>query len=261
MSIERKGDLMSELFPVRTMALEVIRCTDAGRMSEFNCWFDKVRIPAYRQIPGVVSVHRYIARDFDYGEYTPGFFKVYMEAPQRMMTMFRINAKDPEEVCREIKKVNAEITHECLDSVEFRLLDFYAVRQRIQPLEKQPQTHLPDGMPNMFLMIPNMNYPKDLETLDDWWLYTHAHDLMETPGYVQCSRYHNISSDYSVGDPLAVNFYEIDSDDPVHQQIRNMIDDRTRSKEGRIWGHFENPPAHPTCLCGVFEHWDIMSAI
>lgn len=252
---------MSELFPVRTMALEVFRCTDESRMSEFNYWYDKVRIPAFRQIPGVVSVHRYIAKDYDFGEYMPDFFKVYLEEPTRMMTMFRINAADPVRVCEEIQKVNGLQPHECMKSAEFRLLDFYAVRQRIQPLEKQPPTHLPDGMPNMFLMIPNMNDPKDLEILDDWWLYTHAHDLMETPGYVQCSRYHNISPDFSLGDPLAVNFYEIDSDDPIRQQIRNMIDDRTRAKEGRIWGHIANPKPHPTCLCGVFEHWDIMSAI
>jgi len=252
---------MSELFPVRTMALAVFRCTDESRMSEFNCWYDKTCVPAYRQIPGVVSVHRYIARDLDFGEYTPDFFKAYMSLPVRMVTMFRINAEDPHAVCEAIKNADKTLTHECIDRVEFRLLDFYAVRQRIQPLEKQPPTHLPDGMPNMMLMIPNMNYPKDGEALDDWWLYTHAHDLMETPGYVQCSRYHNISSDYSVGDPLAINFYEIDSDDPVQQQIRNLIDDRRRAKEGRIWGHFENPAPHPTCLCGVFEHWDIMSAI
>lgn len=252
---------MSELFPVRTMALEVFHCTDEKRMSEFNVWYDKTCIPAYRQIPGVVSVHRYIARDFDYGEVTPGFFKAFWEKPVRMMTMFRINADDPQAVCEAIKAKDEELVHECIERLEFKLLDFYAVRRRIGTLERYPETNLPDGMPNMFLMIPNMNYPKDREALDDWWLYTHAHDLMEYPGYVECSRYHNISADYTVGDPLAINFYEIDSDDPVGLQIKNITEDGGRAKEGRIWGHFENPPAHPTNLIGIFEHWDIMSAL
>ncbi len=253
---------MSELFPMRTMALEVFRCEDVSRMSEFNFWYDKVRIPAYRQIPGVVSVHRYIARDFDYGEYTPGFFKAFMEAPVRYLTIYRINAKDPWAVCEKIKEVNEQITFDCMNSLEFGMYDFYATRQRIQPLLKQPPTHLPDGMPELMLIIPNANYVKDLETIDDWWLYTHAHDLMEIPGYVQCSRYHNITPTFTEGDPLGLNFYEIDSDDPVNwPSLDNIIGDQQRAKDGRVWGHIANPPGHPTFLLGTFEHWDIMGAI
>lgn len=253
---------MSELFPVRSMAVEVFRCEEEEKTDAFNRWYDKVRIPQLRQLPGVVSVHRYIARDWDFGEYTPDNFKVYWNKPVRFMTIYRINSAHPECVLKEIREASQSDSFEGYHPLETALYDFYAVRRRIQPLLKQPETHLPDGMPNLILLIPNQNYKRDLEMIDDWWLYTHAHDLMETPGYVECSRYHNVSPDYQEGDPSALNIYEIDSDDPIHHpEIQNMIEDRQRFREGRIPTYLKSPASRETYLCGIFEHWDIMSAI
>lgn len=252
---------MSELFPMKTMAIEMLQCTDASKMAEFNRWYDKKVIPSLRKLPGVVSIHRYIARDFDYGDMTPEFFRIYMEEPVRYMTIYRIHNEEPETVLEEIKAAREKMNPEYVKSLEWTLWDFFALRQRILPLMKQPQTQLPDGMPGMMLLIPNANQKKYLDEIDDWWLYTHANDLMKTPGYVQCSRYHNISPSYEDGDSTAVNFYEIDSDDPVTMPlIKNMKDDQIRETQGRIPHYMDHPKPNKTYMCGVFQHWDITSA-
>ena len=180
----------------------------------------------------------------------------------RYMTIYRIHSENPVEVLEQIKAVNENMELDCVKALERTLWDFFAMRQRIQPLMKQPPTHLLDGMPEMMTLIPNANYKKDLEEVDDWWLYTHAHDLMETPGYVQCSRYHNITPSFEEGDPLGINFYEIDSDDPVnYPSLKNLKDDQSRSAEGRVLNYIKNPKPNKTYLCGTFQHWDIMGAI
>ena len=257
--LERRS--MSELFPISKMAVEIICCPDRNKMSEFNVWYDKTCIPALRNIKGVVSVHRYVACDFDYGDITPDFFKVHMDRPKRFMTVYRINAQDPWSVCEEIKKVNDSLTNELINHLEFTLLDFYAVRKRVEPLLRAEKL-LSDGMPEMILMIPNMDHVRDLEAVDDWWVYTHANDLMKIPGYVQASRYHNITPTFTEGDPLAVNFYEIASDDPIHQPlIEAMTGDVKRMALGRMLQLSSHPEPHFTYMVGPFEHWDIMSAI
>ncbi len=56
---------MSELFPTRTIAVEVVSCTNDSRMWEFNYWHDKALIPALRKIRGVAGVYRYHGLDVD----------------------------------------------------------------------------------------------------------------------------------------------------------------------------------------------------
>ena len=251
---------MSELFPIRTIAIEVFRGKGVFNASQMNHWYDKVYIPKARLIQGVASVSRYISRDYDYGEYTPDFFESLRKESERYLTIYSILTNDPEEVLKEIKKLSAE-KPEYIETLDISLWDFKCMRQRTQPLLKQPQTRLADGMPEMFMLIPNINYEKDLPELDDWWLYTHAHDIMEIPGYVQASRYHNITPEREEGAPLALNIYEIDSDDPLqHPLMENIIGDIGRAKEGRMLD-VSQLASKKTYLIGAFQHWDIMSAI
>ena len=62
---------MSELFPAKLIYLEAFRGAKDTEVSHLNRWYDKVWVPAARELPGVVSVHRYI---FESGE-VPEFFK------------------------------------------------------------------------------------------------------------------------------------------------------------------------------------------
>jgi hypothetical protein len=260
---------MSELFPARTIALEVLVCTDESRMAEFNRWYDKVHIPILRQIRGIVSVHRYREMMLDFGEFTAGWVTPKGQ-PVRYLTMYRINWPNPWGLMQKIKRDDQRRAErdkmiDCMKTIEVTVWDFYAVRKRIQPLIR-PETHLPDGMPEAFLLVSQLPPPQGRREQDDWWLFTHSHDLMEIPGYVQCSRYHSLNPKPADTEPTALNIYEIDSDDPRNLPLmKNFMDDRDiRRPEGRFLSKPASAGPTPqlvTHLRGAFQHWDVMSAL
>ena len=111
-------------------------------------------------------------------------------------------------------------------------------------------------MPEVILLVfAGMDPGKKFEH-DDWWLYTHAHDLLETPGMVQCHRYLSLDPQPAEQEPNLLNVYEFDMDDPAAAFQRILEDDKNiRRVEGRF-SSFSKPAK--SYGSGLYRHWDIM---
>ena len=252
---------MSEMFPSRTIAIEVIGCTDESRMWEFNWWYDRVHIPELRKTPGIVNISRYRDMIPDFGEMGAAF-KAPAGQPVRHLTMYRINWPDPWGLMQKIKEDDKQRAKKgkminCLKSYEVSVWDFIGYRRSVQPLQR-PETRLPDGMPEAILLVFNISNPgRELEH-DDWWQNTHAHDLLETPGIVQCSRFKNLNPKPADNEATKLNFYEIDSDDPVAVCKRIFSDDKNvRRPQGRMSPSTLSRQAE-NYTRGLYQHWDLM---
>jgi len=247
---------MSELFPAKSIAVEVIACTDAAREGEFNYWHDKKRVPYLRQAAGIVDVYRYRDVQPNFGEE----FKRFMAASgelTRYLTLYRINDPDPWGVMlrlREQEERDGGLI-DCAEIQDMTVWDFVATRRTIRRMER-PETHLPDGMPEAFLLYYSNNDPARKVDHDDWWLYTHAHDLLETPGLVQCSRYETLNPEPGDREAKILNVYEIDADDPAAVLLRVLQDDRdVRRPQGRFSSFSREGDWHGS---GLYRHWDLM---
>ncbi|MGH3493273.1 MAG: hypothetical protein ACRDQ1_08545 [Sciscionella sp.] len=246
---------MSELFPARSIAVEVIVCTDPAREAEFNYWHDKVRIPRLRQRAGIVDVYRYRDVQPDYGDE----FKRFKAPPggtTRYLTIYRINDPDPWALAQRLR--DEEMTEasliDCAQVTDLTVWDFCAVRQTLRPPDTE--TRLPDGMPEAFFLYYSNHDPAHKVDHDDWWLYTHAHDLLETPGLVQCSRYQTLNPQPAVREAKIMQVYEIGAEDPSAVLLRVLQDDRDiRRPQGRFSSFGIEGDWHGT---GLYRHWDLM---
>ncbi len=250
---------MSELFPAKSIAVEVLVCTDPSREFEFNYWHDTVRLPALRQIPGVVDVYRYRDVRPEYGGGFPGLVAIAGERA-RYLTLYRLNDDDPWALMgriRENETSSGEFLN-CAEVLDLTVWDFVATRQSRSPLETTPTT-LPDGMPEAILLFYSHMDPAKKSQHDDWWLYTHAHDVLETPGLVQCSRYVTLNPEPEILDARILNVYEIDAADPGAVVQRVLEDDRNvRRPQGRF-STFTLPDTPLSIGSGVYQHWDPMA--
>ncbi len=247
---------MSELFPAKSIAVEVIACTDPAREGEFNYWHDKTRVPYLRQAPGIVDVYRYRDVQPDLGDEFKRFAAASGEFT-RYLTMYRINDSDPWGVMQRLREAEArdEPLIDCATVQDLTVWDFVASRRTIQMIVR-PETHLPDGMPEAVLLYYSNHDPARKIEHDDWWLYTHAHDLLETPGLVQCSRYHTLNPEPAEKEAKILNVYEIDADDPGAVLLRVLHDDRdVRRPQGRFSSFSREGDWHGT---GLYRHWDPM---
>jgi len=250
---------MSELFPTKTVAIEVLSCTDPSREGEFNRWYDKIHIPDLRETPGIVDVYRYRDMLPNLGE-MGAVFQAPEGQPVRYLTIYRINSGDPWNLMQRIKEDDKKRAGEgrmidCIKTYEVTVWDFIAYRRTVSPLQ-QPETRLPDGMPEALLLVFVATDPTEKLEHDDWWLFTHAHDLLETPGVVQCHRYWSLNPKPAEDEATALNVYEIDSDDPVAVLRRLLEDDRDiRRPQGRFVKAKRRGKYHGR---GIYQHWDIM---
>jgi len=250
---------MSELFPAKTIALEVLGCTDPSREGEFNRWYDKVHLRDLRDTPGIVDVYRYRDALPDLGD-LGARWRAPEGRPVRYLTIYRINAPDPWLVMQRIKDEDGERAQkgrmiDCLETYETSVWDFVAYRSTLLP-PVRPPTRLPDGMPEVILLVfAGMDPAKKFEH-DDWWLYTHAHDLLETPGMVQCHRYLSLDPQPAEQSPNLLNVYEFDMDDPGAAFRRILEDDKNiRRVEGRFSSFSRPAKAYGS---GLYRHWDVM---
>ncbi len=265
---------MSELFPAKTIAIEVLTCTDAPREAEFNRWYDKVQIPVLRATPGIQSVHRY--RDLqpenrpDLGDVLSSWVWPKEDRGNRYLTLYRIYSDDPWGLMQKVKETDKERAEQgkiiaCMKTWEIMVWTFYAYRRSVLPPERhqRPLTNLPDGMPETLLLVTTRtaNDPVSREAQDDWWLYAHSHDLCEYSGLVQAERYHNLRPTPDEDGALSLHIYELDHDDPVALLSQISKDDRAiRRPQGRF---LPGPPGSSKAvsyLRGLYEHWDIMSS-
>lgn len=247
---------MSEIFPAKSIAVEVIACTDAAREGEFNYWHDKTRIPYLRQAPGIVDVYRYRDVKPDFGDEFKRFMAASGDAT-RYLTVYRINDPDPWAVMEKVREEEQGDGGliDCAEIQDLTVWDFVAYRRTIRQLDG-PETHLPDGMPEAFLLYYSNNDPARKVDHDDWWLNTHAHDLLETPGLVQCTRYQTLNPDPAELEAKILNVYEIDAADPGAVLLRVLQDDRdVRRPQGRFSSFSREGDWHGT---GLYRHWDLM---
>jgi hypothetical protein len=251
--------LMSELFPARSIAVEVLHCTDQSRVKEFNRWYDKVHVPELKSSPGIVDVYRYLDVQPDFGEVgarlmaAPG-------SPPRYLTLYRINAADPWDVMQQVSEDEKRRAAEgklfdCMQRVELTVWDFVACRHSVLP-PVRPGLALPDGMPEAVLLLFGGMDPAHKVEHDDWWLYTHAHDLLETPGMRQCQRYCTLNPQPADDEPNVLNIYEFDADDPA-AAVQRIVDDdvNVRRPQGRFSQFSKSVKSGAS---GVYRHWDLM---
>jgi hypothetical protein len=250
---------VSELFPARSIAIEVLHCTDQSQIREFNLWYDKVHVQELKSSPGVVDVYRYLDLQPDFGEMgarllaPPG-------SPPRYLTIYRINTADPWAVMQRVREHQTRRAAEgklfdCMESVEMSVWDFVACRHSLLP-PVRPDSRLPDGMPETLLLVLGGADPAHVVEHDDWWLYTHAHDLLETPGMRQCQRYRTLNPQPRDDEANVLNIYEFDLEDPAAAVKRILEDDlNIRRPQGRF-SPFSK--AVKSGVTGVYRHWDLM---
>lgn len=252
---------MSELFPTKSIAIEVVSCTDASKIRVFNRWFDQKRLPDLKATPGIVDVYRYLDIEPDLGDLAVGRFAPAPGSPRRYLNLYRIDSKDPWAVMQRVKSDNerrraAGELPEYLEIGETTVWDFVSMRHSAQ-LPDWPSTSLPDGMPEVVLLVFAGSDPAREMEQNDWWLYAHSHDLLETPGMTQCERFRNLNPARADDESLFMNIYEFDTDDPV-DALRTILDDdeKVRKPEGRF-SPFNRPcKAHAS---GLYRHWDVMA--
>jgi hypothetical protein len=225
-----KEESVSELLPTKTLALEYVDCTDPSREYEFNHWYNRVHVPDLLQTPGITSVHRYrnVAAELREGQ-------------ARYLTLYRINSEDPWGLMQRVTQQDNEARTEqgrmidCVASRHLTVWDFLVYRRTVSPLLR-PETHLPDGMPEALFAVPTICTDSSREDeFYDWYLNTHFHDLLETPGLVQSHRYRSLKPQREEGDAQYLALYEIDSDDPGAVVRQILEDDRNvRIPQGRM---------------------------
>ncbi|MFH0915284.1 MAG: hypothetical protein V1912_02395 [bacterium] len=251
---------MSELFPAKSIAIEVVSCTDPSKIRLFNRWFDQQYLEALRATPGIVDVYRYLDLEPDLGDLAVGRFAPSPGSPTRNVTLYRIDSDDPWTVMQQVQKDNerrraGKELPEYLESYETTVWDFVAVRQSAQE-PVRPATKSPDGMPEVILLVFSGADPTKQMEHNDWWLYAHSRDLLETPGMTQCERYRNLDPDRGDDDALFLNIYEFDTDDP-EGALRKILDDdeKVRKPQGRF------SPFNRPCKAGasgLYRHWNVM---
>lgn len=220
---------MSELLPTKTIALDYHDCTDPAREYEFNHWYNKVHVPDLLATPGIESVTRYrnVAGELGDGQ-------------TRYLTLYRLTATDPWGLMQRVaaddgKRAAAGRMIDCLETLRVTVWDFLVYRRTVSPLAR-PETHLPDGMPEALFVVPTLCAdPAREDEFYDWYLYTHFHDLLETPGVVQAHRYRTLDPKPAEGDPTYLALYEFDADDPAAVQRQILENDRDiRIPQGRM---------------------------
>ena len=246
---------MSELFPAKSIAIEVIVSRDPAREFEFNYWHDKVRVPYLRQLEGIVDVFRYRDVKPDLGDDFTRFTAASGEHT-RYLTLYRINDPDPWRVMQQATvDEQARGLFETAEIQDLTVWDFVSVRRSIRDPDRRP-TRLPDGMPETLLLYYSNTKPgRELEH-DDWWLNVHAHDLLETPGLVECSRFRTLNPRPAELEAKSIMIYEIDDEDPGAVLLRVLSGDRNvRRPEGRFSTFAGEGDWHGT---GLYRHWDLM---
>lgn len=252
---------MSELFPAKSIAIEVVSCTDPSKIRLFNRWFDQQYVEQLKATPGIVDVYRYLDIEPDLANRAVGRFASSTGSPVRYVTLCRIDSEDPWTVMQQVgndnerRRAEKELP-EYLEWYEATVWDFVAVRQSVQE-PVRPATKLPDGMPEVMLLVFSGADPTKQIEHNDWWLYAHSHDLLETPGMTQCERYRNLDPARADDDALFLNIYEFDTNDPVGA-LRTILDDdeKVRKPQGRF------SPFNKPCkqhASGLYRHWDLMS--
>jgi hypothetical protein len=252
---------MSELFPTKSIAIEVVSCTDPSKIRPFNRWFDQKFLVDLKATPGVVDVYRYLDIEPELGELAVGRMAPLPGSPTRYLNLYRIDSSDPWSVIQEVKSDNerrraAGELPQYLQLGETTVLDFVSMRHGVRP-PVRPVTCLPDGMPEVVLVVFSGADPAREMEHNDWWLYAHSHDLLETPGMTQCERYRNLNPTRPDDEALFVNIYEFDADDPVGA-LRTILDDdeKVRKPQGRF------SPFNRPCKAGasgLYRHWDAMA--
>jgi hypothetical protein len=239
---------MSELLPIKTVALEYVDCTDDSREYEFNRWYNRVHVPDLVHTPGVLGVHRYRNEATDPGE-----------GQTRYLTVYHINSDDPWGLMQKVtqqdhrRRADEGRMIDCFASRIVTVWDFLAYRRTVSPLLR-PETHLPDGMPEAMLVVPTVcSDASREEEFYDWYLYTHFHDLLETPGFVQAHRYRSLNPAPREGEARYLALYEIDSDDPAGAVRRiGEGDTSTLGAQGRMIDCIRAPQG-----MGTYKHIDL----
>ncbi len=223
---------MSELFPTKTIALEYLDCTDLSRDYAFNYWYNRNLIPELLRIPGVAGVYRY-----------RNLIKELREGQARYLTIYRLDprlgAAQALAVMQAVKEATAKKAAQegwsCLESRLVTVWDFLVMRRSVTP-PLRSETHLPDGMPEGLFVVPTICTDRTREDeFNDWYINTHFHDLLETPGLVQAHRYRTLNPQPLDDDAEYLALYEIDAEDPFAVTRRILEDDRNiRIPQGRM---------------------------
>jgi hypothetical protein len=220
---------MSELFPAKTIAIEYLSCTDDSRTDEFNRWHGTIHIPDLLKTPEIAGITVYRNQKKTLKEGQPGYISIY-----------RLNSDNPWSVMQKVLEDNKKRAKQgqmidCLKSYQIGVWDFIAMRTSIRP-PLRPLATLPDGMPEVLLVVPTIctDLAREKE-FNDWYLYTHFHDILETPGVEQAHRYRSLNPKPGENEARYMALYEIETDDPAAVVRQIESDDKTkRIPQGRM---------------------------
>jgi len=212
---------MSELFPARTIALEYISLDDALPESEFLRWHQAIHLSDLLKTDGIAAVTLY-----------RNLKESLKEGQPRYLAIYRLDADDPLLMRQTITQKRLP---DGVKSLHVGIWDLLAMRTSVrEPL--RPQAGLPDGMPAALLAVPTIcTDPSREKEFNDWYLYTHFHDILETPGLTQAHRYRNLNPQPLANEATYLALYEIDAEDPAAVVRQIEQDDRTiRIPQGRM---------------------------
>ena len=234
---------MSELFPAKTIGLIYASCDGGANEYAFNHWYNSSYVSGLLSFTGIDNVYRYANASAK-----------FREGQSRYLTILRLHSHDPWDLVLEAtRRAGTGPMAENLSTDWITVWEFLAYRRTVSP-PLRPETHLPDGMPEAMLVVPTVcTDPDREEEFRHWYLHTHFHDLLETPGVVQAHRYKSLNPKPEPGESNYLALYEIDADDPNAVTRRILQDDRdVRIPQGRMIDCIQAPNG-----LGTYQHIDI----
>jgi len=192
---------------------------------------------------GIENVYRYRNTAAELGE-----------GQSRYLTILRLHSEKPWDLVQTaLAQTDAGSMTGILKTDWVTVWDFIAYRRTVSPL-LHPETHLPDGMPEAMLVVPTICADPDREEeFRNWYLHTHFHDLLETPGVIQAHRYKSLNPSPEPGESKYLALYEIDAEDPDTVTRKILQDDRDiRIPQGRMIDCIQAPNG-----LGTYQHIDI----
>jgi hypothetical protein len=211
---------MSELFPARTIALEYLSL-DGVSESEFLQWYRTIRLSELLKTDGIdaVTLYRNLKENLKDGQ-------------PRYLAIYRLDVDDPRAV---INTITQKPLPAGAKSLHIGVWDFLALRTSVREPQRL-KAGLQDGMPHALLAVPTIcTDPSREKEFNNWYLYTHFHDILTTPGLTQAHRYRNLNPQPEADEATYLALYEIDAQDPAAVVRQIEQDDRTiRIPQGRM---------------------------
>lgn len=211
---------MEGIFPQGVVCV-TFNCTERGRESSFNQWYDKVHLPELLKLDGITTAHRFVRREVPLGPEP--------EQPQ-YLTVIELDTEDAGvtkealiERCGELQK--RDEIHAALDIVR---VDGWTKISKNWTSERtdEPST-------GIAMVFSNPQTPRAADDLNRWYDEMHMDDMLATGFFHTGYRYRNVEAGnrYAVRSEFMA-IYETEQD-PVNAMTGVFIGGPRWRVEGR----------------------------